>query len=48
MTTLTINLIADAIRMTYTPAVLANWSGVAPTSIANALDRIAAKITPIP
>lgn len=28
--------------VTYTPAVLANWSGVAPTSIANALDRIAA------
>lgn len=32
----------------YVPAVLANWSGTAPTSVANALDRIAAKITPIP
>lgn len=34
--------------MSYTPAVLANWSGTAPTSVANALDRIAAKIGPIP
>lgn len=32
----------------YTPAVLADWSGVAPTSVANALDRIAAVLTPIP
>ena len=32
----------------YVPSNLANWSGVAPTSVANALDRIAAKITPIP
>jgi hypothetical protein len=31
----------------YTPSVLANWSGTAPTSVANALDRIAAKIGPI-
>jgi hypothetical protein len=32
----------------YVPAVLADWSGTAPTSVQNALDRIAAKITPIP
>jgi hypothetical protein len=31
----------------YVPAVLANWNGTAPTSIANALDRIAAAIGPI-
>jgi hypothetical protein len=31
----------------YTPAVLANWSGTAPTSIKNALDRIAAALGPI-
>ena len=32
----------------YTPAVLADWSGTAPTSLAEALDRIAAALTPIP
>jgi hypothetical protein len=32
----------------YTPAILANWSNVTPTSVANALDRIAAAIGPIP
>jgi hypothetical protein len=32
----------------YVPANLADWSGTAPTSVWNALDRIAAKITPIP
>lgn len=32
----------------YTAALVANWSGTNPTSVANALDRIAAKITPIP
>jgi hypothetical protein len=37
-----------AANTTYTPANLANWSGVAPTNVADALDRIAAKITPIP
>ena len=31
----------------YTPAVLANWSGLAPASVADALDRIAAAIGPI-
>lgn len=39
---------SNAVFTTYTPAVLADWSGTAPTSVANALDRIAAKITPIP
>jgi hypothetical protein len=38
----------DASRMAYEPAVVANWSGVAPTSVANALDRIAAHVGPIP
>jgi hypothetical protein len=32
----------------YTPAVLVDWSGVSPLTVAHALDRIAAKITPIP
>jgi hypothetical protein len=40
--------IDDAVGVTYTPADLVHWSGVAPTSVKNALDRIAAKITPIP
>ena len=39
---------SDAGNMSYQPSNLANWSGVAPTSVANALDRIAAKIGPIP
>jgi hypothetical protein len=38
----------DASTFSYTASNLANWSGVNPTSIQNALDRIAAKITPIP
>jgi len=32
----------------YEPAVLADWSGIQPLSIKNALDRIAAAIGPIP
>lgn len=32
----------------YTATTVANWSGTNPSSVANALDRIAAKITPIP
>jgi hypothetical protein len=32
----------------YVPAILANWSGVPPTSVADALDRIAAMIGPVP
>jgi hypothetical protein len=39
--------LSTALGSTYAPAVLANWSSIAPTSVANALDRIAAKITPI-
>jgi hypothetical protein len=39
---------SDAGNASYEPANLANWSGVAPMSVANALDRIAAKIGPIP
>jgi hypothetical protein len=34
--------------MAYNASVPANWSGTSPASVANALDRIAAKITPIP
>jgi len=33
-----------ATSMAYAPAVLANWNNSAPTSVSNALDRIAAKI----
>ena len=36
-----------ATSMAYAPAVVANWSGTAPTSVANALDRIAAALGPI-
>jgi hypothetical protein len=45
---LTIILNSVAQNVAYTPASLPHWSGVAPSSVANALDRIAAKITPIP
>ncbi len=38
----------DAGGFSYAPAVIANWSGTAPTSVANALDRIAAHVGPIP
>jgi hypothetical protein len=38
----------DVVRENYTPATIANWSGTAPSSAANALDRIAAKVGPIP
>lgn len=41
-------VVDDAGFMSYAPAVIANWSGFAPTSVADALDRIAAKIGPIP
>lgn len=42
-----ITRINDAYGLAYTPLVLGDWSGVAPTSVANALDRIAAQISPI-
>lgn len=45
--TITETPLSTALGSTYAPAVLANWSGTTPTSVANALDRIAAKITPI-
>lgn len=46
----TVNLVpySEAASMSYAPSNLANWSGVAPTSVANALDRLAAKSAPIP
>lgn len=34
--------------LNYTPASLPNWSGVAPDSVAAALDRIAAVVGPVP
>jgi hypothetical protein len=48
VTTLTTTFISLASQDAYTPAVIANWSGTAPTSVANALDRIAAHTGPIP
>lgn len=36
------------ITTAYVPAIVANWNGTAPTSIANALDRLAAHLGPIP
>jgi hypothetical protein len=41
-------LLSAANGLGYIPASLPNWSGVAPTSTANALDRIAAHVGPIP
>jgi hypothetical protein len=35
-------------NVTYTAADVANWSGTNPTSVANALDRIAAHVGPVP
>jgi hypothetical protein len=40
--------LTSANGLAYTAAVVGDWSGTNPTSIKNALDRIAAKITPIP
>lgn len=37
-----------ALQTTYNAALVGDWSGTNPTSVKNALDRIAAKITPIP
>jgi hypothetical protein len=44
----TITQIDMAEGVTYTPAVIANWNGVAPANVQEALDRIAARIGPIP
>jgi hypothetical protein len=41
-------LLSSANGMSYIATTVANWSGVNPTSVQNALDRIAAKDTPIP
>ena len=43
-----ITLINDAYGTAYIPTSLPNWNGLQPTSVSNALDRIAAKIGPIP
>jgi len=45
---ISIQLDAQSTRLNYSPANLADWSGIPPTSVSDALDRIAAKITPIP
>lgn len=42
------DLTITGLSFDYTPANLADWSGTAPTSLADALDRIAAALTPIP
>jgi len=47
VTTLTLVQLSSTTNESYVPAVVANWSGTAPSSVANALDRIAAKIGPI-
>jgi hypothetical protein len=41
-------LINGAASLGYVPSSLPDWGGVAPLNVQNALDRIAAKITPIP
>jgi len=35
-------------KLGYTPAILADWSGIPPVNVQNALDRIAAALGPIP
>lgn len=42
-----VTLINDSLGLKYTPNNLINWSGTAPTSVSNALDRIATQIGPI-
>jgi hypothetical protein len=42
------NEVDSASFMKYSPSNLANWSGTAPSSVADALDRIAAHVGPIP
>ena len=39
--------LANGAAATYVPTVLADWSGVAPLTIQNALNRIAAAVGPI-
>ena len=46
--TVTINLESNASRTAYTPASSANWNNNPPTTVAAALDRIAAHAGPIP
>lgn len=48
ITTLTVTHVSLASLTDYSPASLPNWSNVKPTSVANALDRIAAHLGPIP
>ena len=43
-----LTLVNDAYGLAYTPSVVGNWSGIAPSSVADALDRVAAMIGPIP
>lgn len=44
----TLRRLDDAFGLAYTPASLADWSGIAPVTVQQALDRIAAMIGPVP
>ena len=44
----TLTRLTDAYSLGYTPASSANWNGTPPDNVQSALDRIAAKIGPIP
>lgn len=44
----TIILLSDAYSLAYVPTNLVDWNGVGPSTVQAALDRIAAKIGPIP
>jgi hypothetical protein len=45
---LTLGENAESQGVNYAATTVANWSGTNPTDLRNALDRIAAKIGPIP
>ena len=45
--TLVPTMLSGALGESYTPTTVADWSGTAPTSVANALDRLAAKAGPV-
>jgi hypothetical protein len=47
VTDVNLSLFSVSAGSPYAPAVPANWSGTAPTTVQDALDRIAAKIGPI-
>ena len=43
-----LNRLTDAFSLGYTPSSITDWNGNSPTNVAEALNRIAAKIGPIP